>query len=83
MILKPPVTAASAARQSRSSIIGPRPNILDHEGAANAKRLEVRQTILTNGSLERIRSIVNAEEYFDANWLDTTYDIERGAEGLP
>ncbi len=36
------------------SFIGPRPNILDHEGAARAKRLEVRQPILTNGDLEKI-----------------------------
>lgn len=35
------------------SFIGPRPNLLDHEGAARAKRLEVRQPILTNGDLER------------------------------
>ncbi|WP_051447525.1 glutamate synthase large subunit [Rhizobium leguminosarum] len=68
---------------SLASFIGPRPNILDHEGAADAKRLEVRQPILTNGNLERIRSIVHAEEYFDTNTLDITYDIERGAEGMP
>ena len=30
------------------SFIGPRPNILDHEGSARKKRLEVRQPILTN-----------------------------------
>ena len=30
------------------SFIGPRPNILDHEGTAKKKRLEVRQPILTN-----------------------------------
>lgn len=65
------------------SFIGPRPNILDHEGAANAKRLEVRQPILTNGDLEKIRSIGHTEDRFDTKTLDFTYDVERGAEGMP
>ena len=39
------------------SFIGPRPNILDHDGSANKKRLEVRQPILTNEDLEKIRCI--------------------------
>ncbi|MGR6429293.1 glutamate synthase large subunit [Rhizobium sp. PAMB 3174] len=65
------------------SFIGPRPNILDHEGAAKAKRLEVRQPILTNGDLEKIRSIGHTEDRFDTKTLDFTYDAERGAEGMP
>lgn len=65
------------------SFIGPRPNILDHKGAANAKRLEVRQPILTNGDLEKIRSIGHTEDRFDTKTLDFTYDVERGAEGMP
>lgn len=65
------------------SFIGPRPNILDHEGAANAKRLEVRQPILTNGDLEKIRSIGHTEDRFDTKTLDFTYDVARGAEGMP
>ncbi|MFB2550180.1 glutamate synthase large subunit [Ensifer soli] len=65
------------------SFIGPRPNILDHEGAAHAKRLEVRQPILTNGDLEKIRSIGHTEDRFDTKTLDFTYDVERGAEGMP
>ena len=39
------------------SIIGPRPNLFDLEGMSNTKRLEVRQPILTNADLEKIRSI--------------------------
>ena len=39
------------------SIIGPRPNLFDLEGLSNIKRLEVRQPILTNADLEKIRSI--------------------------
>ncbi|MCA0255285.1 MAG: glutamate synthase large subunit [Proteobacteria bacterium] len=65
------------------SFIGPRPNILDHEGASHAKRLEVRQPILTNGDLEKIRSIGHTEDRFDTKTLDFTYDAERGAEGMP
>ena len=65
------------------SFIGPRPNILDHEGASQAKRLEVRQPILTNGDLEKIRSIGHTEDRFDTKTLDFTYDAERGAEGMP
>jgi len=65
------------------SFIGPRPNILDHEGMANAKRMEVRQPILTNGDLEKIRSIGHMEDRFDTKTLDFTYDVERGAEGMP
>ena len=65
------------------SIIGPRPNILDHGGAAKAKRMEVRQPILTNGDLEKIRSIGHVEDLFDTKTLDFTYDVTRGAEGLP
>lgn len=65
------------------SFIGPRPNLLDHEGAAHAKRLEVRQPILTNGDLEKIRSIGHTEDRFDTKTLDFTYDVELGAEGMP
>src|SRR5664279_2949122 len=39
------------------SIIGPRPNLFDLEGLSNRKRLEVRQPILTNADLEKIRSV--------------------------
>jgi glutamate synthase (NADPH/NADH) large chain len=39
------------------SFIGPRPNLLDLEGTSRRKRLEVRQPILTNEDLEKIRSI--------------------------
>ncbi len=65
------------------SFIGPRPNILDHAGMAHAKRLEVRQPILTNGDLEKIRSIGHTEDRFDTKTLDFTYDADRGAEGMP
>src|SRR6187401_3492464 len=39
------------------SIIGPRPNLFDLEGSSRLKRLEVRQPILTDADLEKIRAI--------------------------
>ncbi len=64
------------------SFIGPRPNILDHEGNSKRKRLEVRQPILTNSDLEKIRSIGHFEEAFDTKTLDITYKAQTGAEGM-
>ncbi|ARN83255.1 glutamate synthase large subunit [Methylocystis bryophila] len=64
------------------SFIGPRPNILDHEGSAKKKRLEVRQPILTSQDLEKIRAIGSFEDSFDTKTLDITYDATHGAGGL-
>ncbi|TPW29953.1 glutamate synthase large subunit [Pararhizobium mangrovi] len=64
------------------SFIGPRPNILDHKGAARKKRLEVRQPILTNADLEKIRSIGHAEDRFDTKTLDCTFEASEGEEGF-
>ncbi|ALN72596.1 glutamate synthase [Aureimonas sp. AU20] len=64
------------------SFIGPRPNIFDLEGTSRRKRLEVRQPILTNGDLEKIRTIGHTEDRFDTKTLDTTYPTEQGAAGM-
>jgi len=64
------------------SFIGPRPNILDLVGTSRRKRLEVRQPILTNGDLEKIRSIGHTEESFDTKTIDITYAATEGAEGM-
>ena len=64
------------------SFIGPRPNILDHKGASKKKRLEVRQPILTNEDLEKIRSIGTMEDSFDTKTLDMTYASQSGADGM-
>ncbi len=64
------------------SFIGPRPNIFDLEGTARRKRLEVRQPILTNEDLEKIRSIGMMEERFDTRTLDITYPADKGAAGM-
>ncbi|MEX0955059.1 MAG: glutamate synthase large subunit [Rhizobiaceae bacterium] len=65
------------------SFIGPRPNIFDLVGSSRRKRLEVRQPILTNGDLEKIRSIGHTEDRFDTKTIDITYSGSEGAAGLP
>ncbi|MDP1628558.1 MAG: glutamate synthase large subunit [Parvibaculum sp.] len=65
------------------SFIGPRPNLLDLEGMSSVKRLEVRQPILTNEDLEKIRMIGEvADNHFRTQTLDITYDVSRGAEAM-
>jgi glutamate synthase (NADPH) large chain len=65
------------------SFIGPRPNIFDLIGSSRRKRLEVRQPILTNGDLEKIRSIGHTEDRFDTKTIDITYASTEGATGMP
>ena len=64
------------------SFIGPRPNIFDLEGNWKRKRLEVRQPILTNDDLEKIRCISYFEDAFDTKTLDITYPVKLGADGM-
>jgi glutamate synthase (NADPH/NADH) large chain len=65
------------------SFIGPRPNMLDLEGRLARKRLEVRQPILTNEDLEKIRSIGDMETTRSTPRRSTS-PIRRakGAEGM-
>ncbi len=65
------------------SFIGPRPNLFDLEGLSSVKRLEVRQPILTNEDLEKIRTIGDiADNQFRTETLDITYGAQRGADGM-
>ena len=65
------------------SIIGPRPNLFDLEGTSRMKRLEVRQPILTNADLEKIRAISEVGDgHFKSRILDTTWPAEQGPSGL-
>src|SRR5262245_20009229 len=65
------------------SIIGPRPNIFDLEGTSKTKRLEVRQPILTNEDLEKIRAISEiGSDHFKSSILDITFPAEHGADGM-
>jgi glutamate synthase (NADPH) large chain len=58
------------------SFIGPRPNLFDLKGLSRRKRLEVRQPILTNEDLEKIRCISHVEAQFDTKTLDVSYPAE-------
>ena len=63
------------------SFIGPRPNLFDLEGLAERRRLEVRQPILTNDDLEKIRMIGEiSDNQFQTQTLDITYGQNRGAD---
>ena len=65
------------------SIIGPRPNLFDLEGTSKTQRLEVRQPILTDADLEKIRAIDELDGVeFRSCTLDATYPAEHGADGL-
>ncbi|MGQ5719166.1 glutamate synthase large subunit [Pseudochrobactrum asaccharolyticum] len=64
------------------SFIGPRPNLFDLVGTSRRKRMEVRQPILTNADLEKIRSIGHSEDRFDTKTLDITYPVNEGAAGM-
>ncbi len=65
------------------SLIGPRPNLLDPKDAGAKMRLEVRQPILTNLDLEKIRHIENhVDRAFKAYTLDMVYPTDAGAAGM-
>src|SRR5262245_9179756 len=65
------------------SFIGPRPNLLDLEGTAKLKRLEVYQPILSNEDLERVRSIGQVKDnQFSSVTIDITFPSEKGATGM-
>ena len=65
------------------SFIGPRPNLFDLEGQADRRRLEVRQPILANEDLEKIRIIGDiSDNQFQTQTLDITYRESRGADFL-
>jgi glutamate synthase (NADPH/NADH) large chain len=65
------------------SIIGPRPNLLGRPEDNTKMRLEVRQPILTNEDLEKIRGISeHADNAFRALTLDITWPAAEGAAGM-
>ncbi|MHA1108179.1 MAG: glutamate synthase large subunit, partial [Alphaproteobacteria bacterium] len=64
------------------SMIGPRPNLLGHH-AGSHYRLEVKQPILTNTDLEKIRAISTlVGDAFRTHTLDATWPTSEGADGL-
>ncbi len=65
------------------SFIGPRPNLLDLETTSGEKRLEVRQPILRNGELRKIREIGEiAGNHFKTITQDITWPASEGAAGM-
>ncbi len=68
---------------SLTSIIGPRPNLLDLEASDPMLRLEVHQPILTNADLEKIRHIhVHTDGKFRTRTLSICYPAADGAAGM-
>ena len=65
------------------SLIGPRPNLLNLKTGESHPRLEVKQPILSNVDLERIRHIQEkVNDRFHAYTLDIVYPADLGATGL-
>jgi len=64
------------------SMIGPRPNLLGL-AAGTHKRLEISQPVLTNGDLDKIRSISELlDGAFRTATIDITWDASTGAAGM-
>ena len=65
------------------SLIGPRPNLFDLKNLATTKRLEVRQPILKNSDLQKIRDISEiGDNQFFSRVIDVTFDKKIGPEGM-
>ena len=61
------------------SFIGPRPNIFDNKTLGNVKRLEVKQPVLTNEDMQKIRKISEiGDNPFVSRVLDTTFEKGTG-----
>src|SRR5262249_52231694 len=63
------------------SMIGPRPNLLSHEVGTH-HRLEVKQPILTDADLAKIRHIEDTVAHFKTDTLDITWSVAEGAAGI-
>ena len=59
--------------------IGPKPNVMD-EMPESARRIRVKQPILTNADLEKIREI--ADPHFKSKTLRMLFRVATGSEGL-
>ncbi|PCI32937.1 MAG: glutamate synthase large subunit [Alphaproteobacteria bacterium] len=83
-VTNPPIDPIrEEAVMSLVSFIGPRPNLLDLEGVGTHKRLEVRQPILSNEDLEKIRTIGDIpDNNFRTVTIDVTYDATKGIKGM-
>jgi glutamate synthase (NADPH/NADH) large chain len=65
------------------SLLGPKPNLLGRDDQGQHLRLEVRQPILTDAALNKIRHITDlVGAAFRTRTLDMTYAEEEGAAGM-
>jgi glutamate synthase (NADPH/NADH) large chain len=65
------------------SLVGPRPNLFDLDSGGKHIRLELKQPILSNVDLEKIRRIEdNSGGAFRAYWLPIVYPVGKGAAGM-
>jgi glutamate synthase (NADPH/NADH) large chain len=82
-VTNPPIDPIREALvMSLVSMIGPRPNLLGRQ-AGTHKRLEVHQPVLTDGDLEKIRSIAELlDGAFRTATLDATWAAAEGEAGL-
>ena len=68
---------------SLTSLVGPRPNLLDLDTGGSHRRLEVRQPILSNVDLEKIRHIhERVDNAFRTYTLDICFVADLGASGM-
>jgi len=84
-VTNPPIDSIrEESVMSLVSLIGPRPNLLEvGASAVHGTRLEVKQPILTNEDLEKIRRIEQVPDSgFRAIRLDATWLASEGAEGM-
>ncbi len=84
-VTNPPIDSIrEESVMSLVSLIGPRPNLLElNDDAPEGKRLEVKQPILTNEDLEKIRRIEQVPGAgFRSVTLDITWPASTGAAGM-
>ena len=83
-VTNPPIDSIrEESVMSLVSLIGPRPNLLDLHTGGTHKRLEVRQPILSNIDLEKIRHIEHlVDSAFRTYTLDTCCPAADGTAGM-
>ena len=83
-VTNPPIDSIrEESVMSLVSLIGPRPNLLDLHTGGTHKRLEVRQPILSNIDLEKIRHIQHlVDSAFRTYTLDTCCPAADGTAGM-
>ena len=64
------------------SFIGPKPNLLNLASGGDHMRLEVRQPILSNADLEKIRNIDSQVISFRSTTLDICFGVSEGTDGM-